>query len=176
MNSPRSEVARLRLRVPIIATLLIGVLLGARGALERKAVSRIAEPEPSRSRSLLPFSATDVTNCLSVLLDKKPVLGQGGAVVFEGKTPVKSDHPYRVVVIKEHNELVITFSVSGGTGMGLAREFFEAPLFTPSETQRLCAMIDHANGAPSVRLGRFAIAMKLVAYSDDHRLTVRFLP
>ena len=74
----------------------------------------------------------------------KPVRGQGGAVVFEGKTPVESDHPYRVVVIKEHNELVITFSVSGGTGMGLAREFFEAPLFTPSETQRLCAMIDHA--------------------------------
>jgi hypothetical protein len=176
MSSRQSEVARLRLRVPIITTLLIGILLGARGALERNTVKHLAEPEAPRSRSLLPFSATDVTNCLSVLLDQKPIRGQGGAVVFEGNMPVKPDRPYRVVVITEHNELVITFSASGATGMGLAREFFEAPLFTPSETERLCAMIDHANGAPSARLSRFSIAMKLLAYSDDKRLTVRFLP
>ena len=174
MNDPKSD-GRLRLRVPIIATLLVGLLIGARGVLERKPVNHASEPEQPRG-SLLPFSATDVTTYFSSVLDKQPARGQGGAVVFEESKAAEPKHRYRVVIIKEHNDLVITFSAGGDTGMNLAREFFEAPLFRPNETQRLYAMVDHAQGAPTELLHRFTITMRMLAYPKNTRLTVRLSP
>ena len=175
MNDVKSD-GRLRLRVPIIATLFVGLLIGARGVLERKPVNHANEPEQPRGRSLLPFSATDVTNYFSSVLDKQPIRGQGGAIVFEESKAVEPGHRYRVVVIREHNDLVITFSADGDTRMNLAREFFEAPLFKPDESQRLYAMVDHAQGAPTERLRRFTITMRMLAYPKNTRLTVRLSP
>jgi hypothetical protein len=175
MSDAKSD-GRLRLRVPIIATLLVCVLIGARGVLERKPVNHAPEPEHPRGRSLLPFSATDVTNYFVSVLDKQPVRAPGGAIVFEESKAAKPEHRYRVVILKEHNDLVITFSVVGDSGMNLAREFFEAPLFKPNETQRLYAMVDHAQGAPTERLHRFTITMRMLAYPKDRRLTVRLSP
>ena len=174
MNDPKSD-GRLRLRVPIIATLLVGLLIGARGVLEPQPVKPAPEPEQPRG-SLLPFSATDVTNYFSSVLDKQPIRGQGGAIVFEESKAVEPEHRYRVVVIREHNDLVITFSADGDTRMNLAREFFEAPLFKPDESQRLYAMVDHAQGAPTERLRRFTITMRMLAYPKNTRLTVRLSP
>ena len=175
MNDAKSD-GRLWLRVPIIATLLVGLLIGARGVLERKPINEASGPEQPRGRSLLPFSATDVMNYFSSVLDKQPVSGQGGAIVFEESKAVEAEHRYRVVILKEHNDLVITFSVGGDIGMNLAREFFEAPLFKPNETQRLYAMVDHAQGAPTERLHRFTITMRMLAYPKNTRLTVRLSP
>jgi hypothetical protein len=175
MNDAKSH-RRLRLRVPIIATLLVGVLIGVRGALERKPPNQASEPEPSHGRSLLPFSAIDVTNYFSSVLEKQPTRAQGDAVLFEDSKAVEPTQRYRVVIIKEHNDLVITFSVGSNTGMNLAREFFRAPLFKPDETQRLLAMVDHAQGAPNERFRRFTITMRMLAYPKDARLTVRLSP
>ena len=85
-------------------------------------------------------------------------------------------HRYRVVIIKEHNDLVITFNVGGDTRTNMAREFFEAPLFKPDETQRLYAMVDHAQNVPTERLRRFTITMRMLVYPKDTRLTVRLSP
>ena len=175
MNDAKSN-GRLRLRVPIIATLLVGLLIGARGVLEPKPVKPAPEPEQPRGRSLLPFSATDVTNYFSSVLQKQPIRGQDGAVVFEDSKDVEPENRYRVVIIKEQNDLVITFSAGGETRMNMAREFFEAPLFKPNERERLYAMVDHAQGAPTERLRRFTITMRMLAYPKDTRLTVRLSP
>ena len=96
--------------------------------------------------------------------------------MFEESKAAEPKHRYRVVIVKEHNDLVITFSAGGDTGMNLAREFFEAPLFRPNETQRLYAMVDHAQGAPTERLHRFTITMRMLAYPKNTRLTVRLSP
>ena len=173
MNDAKSD-RRPRLRVPIVATLLVGLLIGARGVLERKPVNHA--PEPEQPRGSQPFSATDVTTYFSSVLDKQPVRGQGGAIVFEESKAAEPEDRYRVVIITEHNDLVITFSAWGDIGMNLAREFFEAPLFKPNETQHLYAMVDHAQGAPTERLHRFTITMRMLAYPKDTRLTVRLSP
>jgi hypothetical protein len=175
MNDAKSQ-GRLRLRVPIIATLLVGVPIGVRGVLEHKPVNHPSEPDQPRQRSLLPFSATDVTNYFSSVLDKLPVRGQGSAIVFEESKAAEPENRYRVVILREHNDVVITFSAGGDIGMNLAREFFEAPLFKPNETQRLFAMVDHAQGAPTERLHRFTITMRLLASPKNTRLTVRLSP
>ena len=92
MNDAKSD-GRLRLRVPIIATLLVGLLISARGVLERKPVNPTAEPEQPRGRSLLPFSATDVTNYFSSVLEKQPIRAQDNAIVFEDSKDVEPETP-----------------------------------------------------------------------------------
>jgi hypothetical protein len=176
MSGGKAGVRQLRLRVPLIATLLVGLLMGARGALERKPPKQAPEAEPSRGRSLLPFTAIDVANYFSWVLDGQPVRAPGEAFVFEDNKAIKPETRYRVVIVKEHNDLVITFTVSGETGMNLVRAFFDAPLFKPDETQRFYAMLDHAQGAPTERLHRFAITMKKLAHGQNTRLTVRLAP
>jgi hypothetical protein len=176
MKSTKSDAPPLRLRVPIIATLLVGVLIGVRGAMERKQLNHAPNAEPSYGRSLLPFSASDVANYFSSVLEKQPTRAQGNAVLFEDSNAVQPAHRYRVVIIREHNDLVITFSMGSHAGMNLAREFFQAAFFKPDETERLLAMIDHAQGGPNERFRRFTISMRMLAYSKDARLTVRLSP
>ncbi|MGA7212629.1 MAG: hypothetical protein WCE49_00080 [Terrimicrobiaceae bacterium] len=176
MNDGKSGVRLLRLRVPMIATLLVGLLIGARGALERKPPKEAPVSEPSHGRSLLPFTPVEVVNYFSSVLGQQPARAPGEAFVFQDSKAIKPDHRYRVVIIKEHNDLVITFTVYGETGMNLARAFFDAPLFKADETQRFHAMLDHAKSGPSERLRRFTLTMKMLAYPQNTRLTVRLSP
>ena len=166
----------LRLSVPVVATLFVGLLIGARGVLDRKPPSGTSEPKPSRGRSLLPFSATDVTHYFSSVLGRQPVRASGGAILFEDSKAIQPQHRYRIVIVTEHNDLVITLSVESDIGTHLAREFFEAPLFKPNETQRLSAMLDHAQSAPTERLRRFTVTIRKLIFPDHVRLTLRFSP
>jgi hypothetical protein len=176
MSDGKSGVSLLKLRVPMIATLLVGLLIGARGALERKRPKEAPVSEPSRGRALLPLTPVDVVNYFSSMLGEQPARAPGEAFVFEDNKAIKPEHRYRVVVIKEHNDLVITFTVHGETGMNLARAFFDSQFFKPDETQRFHAMLDHAKSGPSERLHRFTITMKMLAYPQNTRLTVRLSP
>ena len=124
----------------------------------------------------MPFSATDLTNYFSSVLEKQPTRAQGDAIVFEDSKAVEPEHRYRVVILKEHNDLVITFNVGGDIGMNLSREFFEAPLFKPDETQRFYAMLDYAQNVPTERLRRFTITMRMLVHPENTRLTVRLSP
>lgn len=165
------------------AVLAAALLLLAPRAADREQLTssqavelRRPTTEPTLRNDSLPFTALDVAQYFSTVLEMSAQSGTAGTMVFENhQATVPEDH-WRISVSVEKKSVVVEFVVGGDYGLSLAREFFESPLFEPGETQQLYEMLSHAQNSPVKKLPRFTVNMAFKETVAQQQLVLRFTP
>lgn len=134
-----------------------------------------AKPAPA-PLDQLPFSANDVAYYFSTVLEMSAERGPGEAIRFENLNVSHPEDRWFISIWAEGRDVVVEFRVAGDYGMNLAREFFESPLFEPSESERFYAMFNDARNDPKKKFPRFSLQMQLRETVDLLTLTLRFTP
>jgi hypothetical protein len=122
----------------------------------------------------LPFTALDVVQYFSTVLERSAEKGAGGTMVFENISATYPEDRWHIAVSVERKSVVVEFVFSGDYGMSLAREFFESPLFQRQESEQLYEMLAHAQNSPAKRLARFTVSMTHRETSQEQNLVLRF--
>ena len=124
----------------------------------------------------LPFSAADVAQYFSTVLEMSAERGPGESIRFENLYATHPEDQWFITIWTEGRDVIVEFRVSGDYGMNLAREFFESPLFERAESEDFYAMLNDARNDPKKKFSRFALQMQLRKMVDEVTLTLRFSP
>jgi hypothetical protein len=124
----------------------------------------------------LPFTIEDIAGYFATALTIKPAQAPGGALVFEDRSSVYREQHFRIVVSSDSNDLLVAFTAGGDYGVSLLREFFEAPLFSKAESERLYKLLNSTDTARAATLPRFKVGLSELRTSDSIKLTLRFSP
>jgi len=135
---------------------------------------RLPASEPVLRADALPFTAWDVVQYFSTVLEMSAEKGPGGTMVFENHQTTVPEDRWRIAISVERKSVVVEFVVGGDFGMTMAREFFEGPLFTRGESEQLYEMLGHAQNSPVKKLPRFTVGMTYKETSDQQQLVLRF--
>lgn len=132
--------------------------------------------EPDFRPGSLPFVAADAVHYFSTVLEMSPEKPPNGGTVFEHQHDPLPEDRWRIEVQAEEKNVIVEFTVGGNYGMGLAREFFESPLFHRDEFETFYGMLSNAKNAPVERMRRFTVKMTLREVEVSQILTLRFSP
>lgn len=132
--------------------------------------------EPRLRSDGLPFTALDVVQYFSTVLEMSAQSGTGGALVFENHQVTVPEDRWRITISVERKSVVVEFVVGGDYGLSLAREFFESPLFERAESEQLYEMLSHAQNSPVKKLSRFTVSMSFKETTEQQQLVLRFGP
>jgi len=168
------------LGVAIVAAVLL-VLAPRASDFDRALSSRASETTLSAPAAVprtdgLPFTALDVVQYFSTVLERSAEKGAGGAMVFANAAATYPEDRWHIAISVERKSVVVEFVFSGDYGMSLAREFFESPLFQREESEQLYDMLAHAQNSPVKRLARFTVSMTHRETSEQQNLVLRFTP
>jgi hypothetical protein len=131
-------------------------------------------PQPAPRQDGLPFTAWDVVQYFSTVLEMAPEKEKGGALVFENPQPTFPEDRWRIEIWAERKSVVVQFTAGGEYGMSLAREFFECPIFEQSESEQFYDMFSRAKAGPLTRMHRFTVSMAYKETSDLEVLVMKF--
>jgi hypothetical protein len=131
-------------------------------------------PDPGPRLDGLPFTARDVVQYFSTVLEMSPDKGQDGRLVFENQQATFPEDRWRIEIWAEKKSVVVQCSAGGEEGMSLAREFFESPLFESAESQKFYEMYSRAEGEAVAKLPRFTIGMAFKNTADLEVLLMKF--
>jgi hypothetical protein len=131
-------------------------------------------PQPEPRMNGLPFTAWDVVQYFSTVLEMSPEKEQGGALVFENPQATFPEDKWRIEIWSERKSVVVQFAAGGEYGMSLAREFFECPIFERDESEQFYEMFSRAHGGPLARLHRFTVSMAYKETPDLEVLVMKF--
>lgn len=162
----------------VLAAILL-VLAPRAADFDRAVSSNATETRPSVSVPAtpmegLPFTAWDVVQYFSTVLETSAEKGAGGAMVFENHQATFPEDRWRIAISVERKSVVVEFVVNGDYGMSLAREFFESPLFQRDESEQLYEMLGQAQNSPVKKMTRFTVGMTVKESSDQQSLVLRF--
>lgn len=121
----------------------------------------------------LPFNAADVVRYFTKTLNVPPRRGDQGAIIFESANG-RPEERYRIMVVQEEGDVVVSFAVGGNYGMNIVREFFECPLFDRRESEQLYALLNEAETGPTVKMKRFSVSARGWETRDQSHLVLRF--
>lgn len=173
-----------RFEIWLIWVLVLGALLLAlapraadfeRTVLYEETTSRAAAPSALPRAEGLPFTAWDLVQYFSTVLEMSPSRDRTGAVFFENQQADRAEDRWRISVWSERKSVVVEFVAGGDYGISLAREFFESPLFESSETQALYGMLARVRAAPTEKLARFTVCLTGKETAKAQVLLMRFL-
>jgi hypothetical protein len=131
-------------------------------------------PQPEPRTNGLPFTAWDVVQYFSTVLEMSPDKEKGGVLVFENQQATFPEDKWRIEIWSERKSVVVQFAAGGEYGMSLAREFFECPIFDQSETEQFYEMFSRAQAGPLTRLHRFTVSMAYKETADLEVLVMKF--
>jgi hypothetical protein len=132
--------------------------------------------DPVPRADALPFGAADVVQYFSTRLETKAAQGSGGAAVFENQHAATAADHWRVSVTTEEKSVAVDFAGGGDLGLGLAREFFDSPIFERTEGEKLHAMLARAPVDSVTRMLRFTASLTFHQVDGQQILSLRFLP
>jgi hypothetical protein len=132
--------------------------------------------EPVLRPGTLPFTAADAVHYFSTVLEMSPEKSPNGGTFFEHQHDPLPEDRWRIEVLAEDKNVMVEFTVGGNYGFGLAREFFESPLFERDEFEHFYEMLSNAKNAPVEKLRRFTVKMTLRDARQSQVLTLRFIP
>ncbi|MDR3403986.1 MAG: hypothetical protein P4L99_15930 [Chthoniobacter sp.] len=135
---------------------------------------RLPAPESVPRSDRLPFTASEVVQYFSTVLEMSAEKGPGGTMVFENHQATVAEDRWHIAISVERKSVVIEFVVGGDFGMTLAREFFESPLFERGESEQLYEMLGRAQNSPVKRLSRFKVGMTYNQTTEQQQLVLRF--
>ena len=141
--------------------------------VDDKELSQPAPPSELRTGGL-PFTAWDVVQYFSTVLEMSPEKEKGGALVFENPQAIYPEDKWRIEIWTERKSVVVQFTAGGEYGMSLAREFFECPIFEQDESEQFYDMFNHAQAGPLMRMHRFTVGMSYKETSDLEVLVMKF--
>jgi hypothetical protein len=124
----------------------------------------------------VPFTALDVVQYFSTVLEMSAQSGTAGTMVFENHQAAAPEDRWRIAISVERKSVVVEFVVGGDYGLSLAREFFESPLFERGESEQLYEMFGHAQNSPVKKLARFTVSMSFKETTGQQQLVLRFAP
>jgi hypothetical protein len=183
-SSARSKAPTARLAS--IACLILSFLTTRTPAQEVVRVEKVIElavivpgvprDEPDFRPGWLPFTAADAVHYFSTVLEMSPEKSPNGGTVFEHQHDPLPEDRWRIEVLAEEKNVIVEFTVGGNYGIGLAREFFESPLFHRDEFETFYEMLNNAKNAPVEKMRRFTVKMTLRIVNQSQILTLRFSP
>jgi len=132
--------------------------------------------EPHLRSDRVPFTALDVVQYFSTVLEMSAESGTAGVMVFENHQAGVPEDRWRIAISVERKSVVVEFVFGGDYGLSLAREFFESPLFERGESEQLYEMFGHAQNGPVKKLARFTVSMSFKATNEQQQLVLRFGP
>ncbi|WP_348547760.1 hypothetical protein [Chthoniobacter sp.] len=132
--------------------------------------------EPDFRPGSLPFTAADAVQYFSTVLEMSPEKSPNGGTFFEHQHDPLPEDRWRIEVLAEDKNVIVEFTVGGNYGFGLAREFFESPLFRRDEFETFYEMLSNAKNAPVEKMRRFTLKMTLREIEQSEILTLRFTP
>lgn len=147
-----------------------------RAATDTNAIAVRLPSGPTTRTMRLPFTAWDVKEYFSTVLEMSAEKGADGAIVFENQQTTVPEDCWRIAITTERKGVLVQFVTGGDYGMNLAREFFECPLFERAETEQLYRMLGRAQDAPVVTLRRFVVGMTYKQTAKEMILLLRFSP
>lgn len=124
----------------------------------------------------LPFTAADAIHYFSTVLETSPEKSPGGGTFFEYQDDPLPEGRWRIEVLAEGKNVIVEFTVGGNYGLGLAREFFESPLFQRDEFETFYEMLSNARSGRIEKMRRFTVKMSLRDAATSQILTLRFSP
>ena len=124
----------------------------------------------------LPFTAADAIHYFSTALEMSSEKTPNGGTVFENQHDPLPEDRWRIEVLADGKNVIVEFTVGGNYGFGLAREFFESPLFERDEFEHFYEMLSNAENAPVEKMRRFTVKMTLRDAKESQVLTLRFTP
>ena len=146
-----------------------------RAAPVAMSIARPAAPRTALPQAL-PFTLADFVSYFNTALETKPSASDN-RFVFTGPVNGHAENVFRIAISAEAQDLVVAFSGGGDYGLTLAREFFEAPVFTRDETLRFFTLLEESREGPATaKLPRFTVRFTHIAHRDDFHLTLRFTP
>ena len=130
--------------------------------------------EPALRTDALPFTARDVVEYFSTVLEMSAEKGQAGRVVFENRQATYPEDQWRIEIWTEGKGVVVQFTAGGEYGMSLANEFFECPIFEREESEQMYQMFSNAQNGPLTRMHRFTVGMNFKQTADLQVLVMKF--
>ncbi|MEI9892546.1 MAG: hypothetical protein WDN28_01140 [Chthoniobacter sp.] len=135
---------------------------------------RLPLPAPALRTGGLPFTAWDVVQYFSTVLEMSAEKGNAGVLFFENQQATQPEDRWRIEIWTEGRSVLVEFRAGGDYGLSLAREFFESPLFERDESEQLYELLSHAQNNPLRKLRRFSVGMTYKEMVDEQVLLLKF--
>jgi hypothetical protein len=130
--------------------------------------------DQSAPPEFLPFSIEQVLSYFKDAFGKQPEKINDKYFVFVDRG--NPDESAIITIAELDKNMGIVLMATGDYGVNYIRDFFEAPIFLPSESKQFYIMLSKGEGFQLAELGRFNVQMGISAANDWIILALKFQP